>query len=173
MNAGAYGGEMADVTESCEYIGENLQLRQMNVEDMKLSYRHSVFCEYEKEQAVAVITPVITRVRLRLEKGVQSRIKAKMDEISAARREKQPLEYPSAGSTFKRPQGHFAAKLIEDCGLKGKTVGGAQVSMKHSGFVINAGGATFDDVIKLIELIQNEVYAESGIMLEREVLVWQ
>ncbi|MCL2070767.1 MAG: UDP-N-acetylenolpyruvoylglucosamine reductase, partial [Oscillospiraceae bacterium] len=96
-----------------------------------------------------------------------------VDEIPPARRDKQALEFHSAGSPFKRPLRHFAAKLIQDCGLKGAAVGGAEVSEKHSGFVINKGGASFDDVVRLIDIVKNEVYRKTGVTLEREILVWE
>jgi len=170
MNAGAYGGEMAHVVESCSYIDtDSGRLCCCNADDMKLSYRHSIFSEQDW---------VITKVKFRLKYGDKLQIKSRMDEITAARKEKQPLDFPSAGSTFKRPpptlQGEpvFAAKLIDDCGLKGRSIGGAAVSEKHAGFVINKGNATFDDVAALIELIQQEVHSQTGVMLEREVKTW-
>jgi UDP-N-acetylmuramate dehydrogenase len=167
MNAGAYGGVMADLVESCSYIDnpENRELNQINAEDMKLSYRYSIFCENNDW--------VITKVKIRLKYGDKTEIKAKMSEITAARNEKQPLEFPSAGSTFKRPPGNFAAKLIDDCGLKGKTIGGAMVSEKHAGFIVNKGGASFADVTALIDYIQETVYKNTGVMLEREVKIWE
>jgi len=170
MNAGAYGGEMSNIVTSCEYIDvgcfekDELPIKQIAVEDMSLSYRHSIFTDNDW---------VITKAIIRLKKGDKTAIKTQMTEISDKRREKQPLELPSAGSTFKRPPGHFAAKLIDDCGLRGKTVGGAMVSEKHAGFVVNKGGATFDDVTRLIKLIQDDVFDKTGIMLEREVEVWE
>ncbi|MBQ8613541.1 MAG: UDP-N-acetylmuramate dehydrogenase [Ruminiclostridium sp.] len=160
MNAGAYGGEMKDVAESCDYLNENLEIKNMTAEEMMLSYRHSVFSENSY---------VILGVRFRLCKGDKAEITAKMSELMEKRRSKQPLEYPSAGSTFKRPEGDFAARLIEVSGLKGFTCGGAQVSEKHSGFVINRGGATFNDVMKVIDAVKEKVYADSGVMLEREI----
>ncbi|MCL1866348.1 MAG: UDP-N-acetylmuramate dehydrogenase, partial [Oscillospiraceae bacterium] len=148
MNAGAYGSEMSDVVESCSYIDDELlrESKKMATADMKLSYRHSVFAENPDM--------IITKVKIRLRYGNRSEIKAKMDEISDARMSKQPLDYPSAGSTFKRPEGHFAAKLIDDCGLRGKQIGNAAVSEKHAGFIINKGGATFDDVVRLIDFVK-------------------
>jgi len=166
MNAGAYGGEMADIAASCSYLDSELtrETKRIDVCDMKLSYRHSIFSENGW---------IITKVKLKLKHGEKAAIKTRMDEISAARREKQPLEFPSAGSTFKRPAGHFAGKLIQDCGLKGKTIGGAMVSEKHAGFVINKGSATFDDVVNLIELIKQEVLKQTGVTLECEVKIWR
>jgi UDP-N-acetylmuramate dehydrogenase len=162
MNAGAYGGEMKDIVEYCDYLDTDGTVKRMDVRDMELSYRHSVFTGSDK---------VILSVCFELYEADKDEISAKMNEIMQKRREKQPLEYPSAGSTFKRPEGHFAAKLIEDSGLKGYTVGGAQVSEKHSGFVINRGGATAEDVRKIVGDIKDRVYADSGVMLETEVMI--
>ncbi len=162
MNAGAYGGEMKDVVECCDYLDDNFEVKTMYAEDMKLSYRHSVFCEKQY---------IILGVRFKLNKGDKAEITAKMSELMEKRRSKQPLEYPSAGSTFKRPEGDFAARLIEVSGLKGYTCGGAQVSEKHSGFVINKGGATCEDVKNVISGVKEKVYKDSGIMLECEVLI--
>ena len=164
MNAGAYGGEMKDVTVSCRYIDENGEIRVMRAEEMELSYRHSVFEENGG---------IVASVTLKLKKGEKADISAKMNELMSRRREKQPLELPSAGSTFKRPEGDFAARLIEAAGLKGFSVGDAAVSEKHSGFVVNKGGAVFSDVIRLIEAVKERVYAQSGIMLECEVRIWE
>ena len=162
MNAGAYGGEMKDVVTSCRYIDENGEFREMPAEEMNLSYRHSVFSERDF---------VITSVTLRLSEGDKAAIKARMDELMQKRRDKQPLEFPSCGSTFKRPEGYFAAALIEECGLKGCTIGGAQVREKHSGFVINRGGATFEDVTQLVRHIKRTVREQKGIELECEMLI--
>lgn len=162
MNAGAYGGEMKDVVISCRYIDENGELCEMSAEDMQLSYRHSFFTGKKC---------VITSVTMQLRKGEKDEIKAKMEELMEKRRSKQPLEFPSCGSTFKRPEGYFAAALIEECGLKGYSVGGAQVSEKHSGFVINRNNASFDDVIDLVQHIKNTVRQQKGIELECEMLI--
>lgn len=162
MNAGAYGGEISQVLSSC-YILDKSQgsLFSLMGEQCNLSYRHSVFME-NKDWIVLFAT-------FELKKGNPDEIKAKMDEYRAKRQASQPLEYPSAGSTFKRPEGHFAGKLIEDCGLKGYTVGGAQVSEKHAGFVINRGGATCDDIKKLVEHIQKTVKEKFNVSLECEM----
>lgn len=160
MNAGAYGGEMKDVVESCDYLDENLELKNMAADEMKLSYRHSIFSEKKY---------IILGVRFKLKKGNIDEITARMSELMEKRRSKQPLEYPSAGSTFKRPEGDFAARLIEVSGLKGYTCGGAQVSEKHSGFVVNKGNATFDDVMGVVKAVKEKVYADSGVMLECEI----
>lgn len=162
MNAGAYGGEMKDVVKSCRYIDENGELREMSAEDMQLSYRHSVFSGRKC---------VITSVTMELQKGEKDEIKAKMDELMEKRRSKQPLEFPSCGSTFKRPEGYFAAALIEECGLKGCSVGGAQVSEKHSGFVINRSNASFKDVMNLVQHIKDTVRSKKGVELECEMLI--
>lgn len=162
MNAGAFGGEMKDIVESCFYLDEDFGLKEMKASDMALSYRHSVFCDKKY---------IIVSVSIRLKKGVFSEIEEKMNDIMERRREKQPLDYPSAGSTFKRPEGDFAARLIEASGLKGYTCGGAQVSEKHSGFVINRNNATFDDVINVVEGVKKKVFQDSGITLECEMLI--
>ncbi|MDR1630903.1 MAG: UDP-N-acetylmuramate dehydrogenase [Oscillospiraceae bacterium] len=160
MNAGAYCGEMKDVVFSARYINEELAPEEAALPDLQLSYRHSVFSGSEC---------VITSVTLRLERGDAAAIREKMDDFMGRRKEKQPLEFPSAGSTFKRPEGHFAGALIDQCGLKGFAVGGAQVSEKHAGFIINRGGATAEDILRLIEHVKATVYAEKGVMLEPEV----
>lgn len=162
MNAGAYGGEISKVIESCTYLDEDMNIVTVKVDDMDLSYRHSMFTDTKK---------VILTAEFKLQKSEKSEIKSAMDEKMTARKTKQPLEYPSSGSTFKRPVGGYASKLIEDCGLKGETVGGAQVSKKHSGFVINIGNATCEDILKLIEIVKKTVYEKTGIMLEEEVKI--
>ena len=162
MNAGAYGGEISQVITSCTYLDEDMNIVTVKAEDMNLSYRHSMFTDTKN---------VILSAEFKLKKGEKSEIKAQMDEKMTARKTKQPLEYPSSGSTFKRPVGGYASKLIEDCGLKGTTVGGAQVSKKHSGFVINIGNATCEDILALIKVIKNTVFEETGIQLEEEVKI--
>ncbi len=159
MNAGAYGGEIKDIIEYAEAVDGDGQLRTLSKEDMKLAYRHSVFCDNGF---------IITKAVFSLESCDKDAISAKMAELTAKRREKQPLEYRSAGSTFKRPEGAFAAALIEQCGLKGYTVGGAQVSEKHSGFVINRGNAAFSDVMAVIEHVKKVVSEKTGYNLECE-----
>lgn len=159
MNAGAYGGEIKDIIKSADYIDENGNIMTVSAEDMNLSYRHSIFSDKPY---------IITAAEFTLEKGDYNLIKARMNELMAKRKEKQPLEYPSAGSTFKRPQGAYASALIEQCGLKGLSVGGAEVSTKHSGFVINKGGATFSDVMQLIEEVRRIVKEKTGYTLEME-----
>ncbi len=164
MNAGAYDGQISDVlVSSCYYDGAKKQFAKLEKDAHDFSYRHSSYME----QSHRVVTSAI----FALQPGDKDAIRAKMSELNARRREKQPLEYPSAGSTFKRPEGYFAGKLIEDCGLKGYRIGGAQVSEKHAGFVINTGGATCQDVIHLMEYIEQQVYQRFGVHLEREVRV--
>ncbi len=163
MNAGAYGGEMRDVIESVSVLtpeGEDLQL---NAEELQLGYRSSCI----EEKGYMVISAC-----LKLEEKSREEIFALMEKNMAARKEKQPLEYPSAGSTFKRPKGQFAGKLIMDAGLRGLSVGGAKVSEKHCGFVINTGGATARDVRELIAQIEERVKKNSGVELECEIRLW-
>ena len=161
MNAGAYDGEMKQVVESVRLITPDGRIVTKSCEEMKFSYRHSIL----KEESYLVLSVVI-----KLEKGSQEQIKARMEELATQRREKQPLEYPSAGSTFKRPEGYFAAKLIQDAGLRGFTVGGAQVSEKHCGFVINKENATAQDVHELMKQVQKKVQDTFGVKLEPEVI---
>lgn len=160
MNAGAYGGEMKDILLDAEVLTQEGERLVLPVEELDLSYRHSVI--FEKNY-------VVLAAHIRLSRGDTAEIKNRMNELAGARRDKQPLEYPSAGSTFKRPEGYFAGKLIQDAGLKGYTVGGAQVSEKHSGFVINRGGATAEEVRFLIRQVQQKVRSQFGVELEPEV----
>lgn len=160
MNAGAYGGELKDVITKVEAVSKEGELYTLDKADLEFGYRTSIF---EKNNSI------VTKVTIELNKGIKAEIKAKMDELSRARISKQPLEYPSAGSTFKRPEGYFAGKLIMDAGLRGKQIGGAKVSDKHCGFIINAGGATAKDVMDLIDFIIQKVYADFGVRLETEV----
>ena len=162
MNAGAYGGEMAQVLESVTFLDEAGEVCTLPVSECGFGYRKSIFSQRKC---------LVLRARFRLEQGDGYAIKARMDELTAKRREKQPLEYPSAGSMFKRPPGHFAAALIDQCGLKGLTVGGAQVSEKHAGFVVNRGGATCGDVLALVDQVKEEVLRQTGVELEMEVKV--
>ena len=161
MNAGAYGGEMQQVLVEITALYED-GIRYLSVEEAKFSYRHSTFCDDGG---------VVLGAKVRLTKDDPAAIRGRMDELMARRKATQPLEYPSAGSTFKRPQGNFAGTLIEKTGLKGLTVGGAQVSEKHAGFLINIGEATFADVTELIAQVQDRVYQASGVMLEPEVKI--
>lgn len=161
MNAGAYGGEMSQTVESAQFIDENLKVQTINNEDMHLGYRTSVF----KNKKC-----VITSVTFKLKKGNEEDIRLAMDDYMERRKSKQPLEYPSAGSTFKRPEGYFAGALIEKNGLKGKSVGGAMVSEKHAGFLINYSNATSDDVKSLMKIVADTVFEADGVKLEPEVI---
>lgn len=161
MNAGAYGGEMSQVTVSATVLNQNGELAEILLPDMQLGYRTSVF---KSNNAV------IVSVTLKLNSGNAEEIKAKMNDFYSRRRDKQPLEYASAGSTFKRPEGYFAGALIEKNNLKGFGVGDAQVSEKHAGFVINRGNATACDVLSVIKYVQKTVKASDGVELEPEVI---
>lgn len=162
MNAGAYGGEMKDVIKEVKAVTANGMIRAYSNWEMRFGYRHSICAD---------LPIIITEVIFELSRGNYSEIKATMDDLNARRSEKQPLEYPSCGSAFKRPEGYFAGKLIMDCGLKGYTIGGAQVSEKHCGFVINKGWATASDVLNLIDYIKQTVYEKQGVRLECEVKI--
>lgn len=162
MNAGAYGGEMKDVILVSNHMNADGEKGSFQGEGIGLSYRHSNYMGTDL---------VVTGILLRLEKGNPDMIKMKMDQILERRKLKQPLEYPSAGSTFKRPEGMFAGKLIQDCGLKGKRVGGAEVSEKHAGFIINKDHASASDILQLIKEVQTAVKAETGVLLEPEVRI--
>lgn len=163
MNAGAYGGEMKDVVKEVTVFNtENETIEILTAEEMDFSYRHSI----AKEKSLIILS-----AKMELKKGDADLIRETMADLNAKRREKQPLEYPSAGSTFKRPEGYFAGKLIEDAGLRGYRVGGAQVSEKHCGFVINRDNATATDVITLIKDVQKKVYDDSNVVLETEVVM--
>lgn len=162
MNAGAYGGEIAGVLIECEcYDRQKREFVKLNNFDLGFSYRHSLL--QEREELVA------TCATFGLVAEDENLVRDRMDALKAQRLEKQPLEYPSAGSTFKRPEGYFAAKLIDDAGLKGFSVGGAQVSEKHAGFVINRGGATCSDIVAIVEHIKTEVKEKFGVELECEI----
>lgn len=163
MNAGAYGGEMKDRLLWVEYLAPTGEIVRLEQEQLSLSYRHSRFME-EGMQGSCIV-----RAAFGLQRGEKAAIQSEMDRILNQRRQKQPLEYPSAGSTFKRPQGAYAAQLIDECGLKGFTVGGAQVSEKHAGFVINTGKATCADVLELTRQVRECVKEKTGYLLELEV----
>lgn len=162
MNAGAYGGEMKNIVHSVSHMSPEGEIGRIEKEDLKFGYRTSVYRSNNM---------IITGVTLKLTKGIQRDIREKMDEYMRSRNEKQPLEYPSAGSVFKRPQGSFAGTLIEQCGLKGKTCGGAQVSDKHAGFIINKSNASANDVKELIGEIQKTVLEKTGTKLECELII--
>lgn len=162
MNAGAYGGEVKDVISEITYLTPDLELKTMPVEEAKLSYRHSIF----KENGCIVVS-----AKFKMKKAPKEEIKTAMNDFLSRRKDKQPLEYPSAGSTFKRPEGYFAGALIEQCGFKGKSLGGAQISDKHAGFLINKDNATAKDILDLIKLTQETVKKETGVALEPEVII--
>ena len=160
MNAGAYGGEMVQVVRSVRYLSGELELKE--TDDLQFSYRHSRFSDTDD---------IILGASIELQKGDKAAIREQMQTLMSKRRASQPLEMPSAGSTFKRPVGGYAAALIDQAGLKGFSIGGAQVSEKHAGFVVNRGGATCEDVLRLMDAIRERVYADSGIELEPEVKI--
>lgn len=165
MNAGAYGGEISQVLTQVTHLTVSegkVRLRTLPVSALEMSYRHSRYQSSEEWIVEAVF---------QLETGSREESLAKMEQLLKSRREKQPLEYPSAGSTFKRPEGAYAASLIDQCGLKGFSVGDAQVSEKHAGFVINRGRASCDDVLSLMELVRERVYVQTGYLLEPEVRI--
>lgn len=160
MNAGAYGGEMKDIVREALVMRRDGEQMRLSGEELELGYRSSI---------VAKRQYLVLEAVLELEKGEPEKIQARMQELKEARTGKQPLEYPSAGSTFKRPEGYFAGKLIMDAGLRGFRIGGAQVSEKHCGFVINTGGAKAEDVMALVAHVQSEVKRQFGVGLELEV----
>ena len=162
MNAGAYGGEMKDVLASVDVLTQDLEIKTIPAAELNLGYRYSSIPEKGY---------IVLGATLQLKKGNIAEIRGRMAELAEQRRAKQPLQYPSAGSTFKRPEGYFAGKLVQDAGLKGKTIGGAQVSEKHSGFLINIGGATAQDILDLIAFCQKEVKDKFGVTLETEVKI--
>lgn len=163
MNAGAYEGEFKDVATSLTCLTPEAQLVEVSAEQADWGYRHSMMMDkgYVVLSATIALTP-----------APRAEIKARMDDLRQRRESKQPLEMPSAGSTFKRPKGYFAGKLIQDAGLKGYTVGGAQISSKHSGFVVNTGNATAADVIQLIQDVHDKIFAAEGVRMEPEVRLW-
>ena len=164
MNAGAYGGELKDIILSVRCCGKNGKyVQELPAEQCDFRYRHSLFQSGDY---------VILGAVFRLERGEKNGIAAKMKELNARRREKQPLDLPSAGSAFKRPEGHYAAALIEQCGLKGTAVGGAQVSEKHAGFIVNTGTATSADLEALLTLVSDTVKERTGIELQREIILF-
>lgn len=162
MNAGAYGGELKDVVVSVRAMDRSGNITEYPEEKLDFSYRHSHFSESGE---------IILSADIKLQKSDKSRIKADMEEILEKRKSKQPLEYPSAGSTFKRPEGSYASLLIEQCGLKGVHVGDAEVSTKHSGFIINKGNASFAELMELIQLVKDTVKEKTGYALECEPLI--
>lgn len=161
MNAGAYGGEIKDCIISARYLDKSGEIKSIDKDNMCLSYRKSIFQENGG---------IIISATFKLENGEPESILAKMEDYLLRRKEKQPLNFPSAGSVFRRPEGNFAGTLIEKSGLKGARFGGAQVSNKHAGFIVNTGGATSEDVRNLIKKIQEKVFEDSGVNLETEVI---
>lgn len=162
MNAGAYGGEMKDVLTQVHHLDREGNPGSLSASNLNLSYRHSAYTENGY---------VITKAVVRLTPGDPLTIRARMEEYMQRRRDKQPLDFPSAGSVFRRPPGAYASALIDECGLKGRQVGGAMVSPKHAGFIVNAGGATCADVLELIRIIQDEVSRQTGYRLECEIKI--
>ncbi len=163
MNAGAYGGEMKDIVESVEVLDlDNFELKELKNEDLDFSYRKSIIQRKNY---------IITSIKLKLKKGNKEEINAVYENLRDRRNSKQPLNFGSAGSTFKRPEGHFASKLIEDAGLKGYHINDAWVSEKHSGFIVNKGNASFKEVMELIEYVQKVVFEKFGVKLETEVRI--
>ena len=163
MNAGAYDGEICGVLTKSTVLDKDLNTIILANPEHEFAYRHSVFVDNPEL--------IILESEFELAPGDPEKIKAKMDDFSARRTEKQPLNLPSAGSTFKRPDGDYASRLVDVCGLSGCTIGGASVSPKHAGFIVNNGGATFEDVTRLIQHVKDTVYEQQGIMLECEVLI--
>lgn len=163
MNAGAYGGEMKDIVESVEVLDlDNFELKELKNEDLDFSYRKSIIQRKNY---------IITSIKLKLKNGNKEEINAVYEDLRDRRNSKQPLNFGSAGSTFKRPEGHFASKLIEDAGLKGYHINDAWVSEKHSGFIVNKGNASFKEVMELIEYVQKVVFEKFGVKLETEVRI--
>lgn len=163
MNAGAYGGEMKDILRRAKIVSKDGSREfYMTADELEMGYRHTKLHD---------TGDIVTEVEFVLEEGNRTQIKAKMSELMEKRNSKQPVNFPSAGSFFKRPEGYFAGKLIQDAGLKGLSVGGAQVSELHSGFIINRGGATATDILQLMEMIQARVFDEFGVRLETEVRI--
>ncbi|MBQ2899016.1 MAG: UDP-N-acetylmuramate dehydrogenase [Oscillospiraceae bacterium] len=160
MNAGAYGGEIKDVIVFADHVDKEGRTGRFTGDELQMSYRHSVYSGKEY---------FITGAAFKLQKGDRTEIKAKMDDLLGRRFDKQPMDKPSAGSTFKRPEGAFASALIDQCGLKGYRIGGAEVSTKHAGFVVNIGGATAEDVLQLIGYIQEKVKNDTGFFIEPEI----
>jgi len=162
MNAGAYGGEISQCIESVDYIDKDGIIHTITKDECDFSYRHSVFMKNDWLIVSAVFA---------LDKGDSSELLVFMDDIMQRRRDKQPLDKPSAGSSFKRPAGYFAAALIDECGLKGLTVGGAQVSEKHAGFIVNIGEATCRDIVRLADKVTQIVLEKKGVQLEKEMII--
>ncbi|MEG0873006.1 MAG: UDP-N-acetylmuramate dehydrogenase [Clostridia bacterium] len=163
MNAGAYDGELSNIVDEVTYLDSNSNICTIKNKDMKFSYRYSIFTENTDW--------IILKIKFKLKHGIEEEIVAKMEKNKKSRIEKQPLEYPSAGSVFTRPKGYFVGKLVQDSGLRGVSIGGAQVSEKHTGFIVNKGNATCADVLELIKLVQRRVNEKFGVLLKTEVIV--
>ena len=163
MNAGAYGSEMVNVVEKVGFLDENGNLKEIDGKDAHFTYRHSMFVDNPQYVVVYAIYKLV--------KGNKEEISKIMEENMNSRKQKQPIEYPNFGSVFKRPEGYFVGKLVDDCGLKGYKIGGAQVSTKHSGFMINTGDATCKDVLDLIEYVKEKVYEKFNVKLQEEVVI--
>lgn len=163
MNAGAYGSEMVNVVNRVGYLNEKCEVIEISGEEANFTYRHSMFGEHPEYVVLYAI--------YKLEKGDINEISSKMETNMNSRKEKQPLEYPNFGSVFKRPEGYFVGKLVDDCGLKGYSIGGAQVSTKHSGFIVNKGNATCKDILDLIEYVKKTVNEKFNVMLQEEVVI--
>lgn len=162
MNAGAYGKEMKDIVLKTRYMTFDGKIKTLDLKDHNFEYRNSIFSK---------LNAIIIDTTLKLEKGEKTEIQSKIEEYSKLRKEKQPLEYPNAGSTFKRVEGKITAKMIDECGLKGYNVGDAEISTKHAGFVINKGKATASDVLKLVEHVKNKVKEKFNVDIELEILI--
>ena len=162
MNCGAYGGEISSAVCEVEYIDENGNFQKIDVKDCQFSYRHSIFQDNDW---------FITGCTFKLTKGDKTQILRFMEDIMQRRIDKQPLDKPSAGSSFKRPVGYFAAALIDECGLKGYSIGGAQVSEKHAGFIVNTGNATCNDIVALAEYVEQTVMQKKGVAIEKEMII--
>lgn len=162
MNAGAYGGEMKDIVVSCTFLNEHNELETLPIAQLEMRYRHSYFSDRRC---------IVLQVTFALQPGKAEDISALMEDYMERRVTKQPLEYPSAGSTFKRPANHYASAVIDQCGLKGASIGGAQVSSKHAGFLINANQATSDDILALVDHVKQVVFEKTGLTLECEMKI--
>ena len=164
MNAGAYGGEFSEVVEKTRYLDtKTMEIGEISGAEHDFSYRHSIFCDAPEK--------IIVETQLVLQPGDKAAIAARMEELAARRREKQPVSLPSGGSTFKRPEGHYAAALIDQCGLRGFRIGGAEVSQKHTGFIVNIANATAQDVYRLMEHVRAEVYKRFSVTLQNEICI--
>ena len=163
MNAGAFGGEMKDILAKTTYLDENFEIKELSNSEQDLSYRHSIFCNNPKW--------IVLEAELKLEKDDKDTINYRIEELIKTRMEKQPMENPSAGSTFKRLPGKATAALIDECGLKGYRIGDAEVSIKHAGFIVNRGNATAKDVLALVEIVKTKVYERFNEQIELEVVI--